>query len=121
MNRFVVLLHYYHDDRKNHWDLMLQSGGTLLTWALPPQAEPQTILGPFTTDAKRSPDHRIEYLHYEGPVSANRGEVRQWDAGTYQKNPDGTWTLQGKFFRGILTIEPINNEQDNVQISYLPC
>ncbi len=28
-------------------------------------------------------DHRLHYLTYEGPVSGNRGNVTQWDVGTF--------------------------------------
>ena len=34
--------------------------------------------------AEQLPDHRIEYLAYEGPISKNRGEVSQWDAGSFE-------------------------------------
>ena len=33
--------------------------------------------------AEPLPDHRIEYLDYEGPVSGNRGTVTQFDVGTF--------------------------------------
>jgi hypothetical protein len=29
------------------------------------------------------PDHRKLYLDYEGPISGDRGEVAQWDYGTF--------------------------------------
>ena len=31
-----------------------------------------------------SPDHRLAYLDYEGPVSGGRGSVTRWDQGTYE-------------------------------------
>jgi hypothetical protein len=37
------------------------------------------------------PDHRLDYLTYEGPISGDRGEVRRWDEGTYEmrrESPD---------------------------------
>ena len=30
------------------------------------------------------PDHRPDYLEYEGPISGGRGTVSRWDHGTYQ-------------------------------------
>ena len=35
--------------------------------------------------AESLPNHRLAYLDYEGPVSDNRGEVSQWDVGTFQR------------------------------------
>jgi hypothetical protein len=74
MPRFVVL---EHDHPFLHWDLMLEAAGALRTWRL---ADPPT--GPVS--AEPLPDHRVEYLDYEGPVSGDRGQVRRWDAGMYE-------------------------------------
>ena len=44
---------------------------------------------PFPVDSKQTmivealPDHRLEYLDYQGPVSKNRGNVFRWDHGWY--------------------------------------
>jgi len=75
--RFVVLEH--DGPRGLHWDLMLESGATLRTWALRelPQAGRPIV-------AEALGDHRIEYLEYEGSISGGRGEVRRWDQGTYE-------------------------------------
>ena len=74
--RFVILI---HDHPHLHWDFMLETSGVLKTWRL--AEEPRTGA---TTAATVLPDHRIEYLEYEGPVSHNRGTVTRFDAGTYQ-------------------------------------
>ena len=61
---------------------MLESEGVLRTWRLAdelPTTPPEVGI-----IAQALPDHRIEYLTYEGPVSGDRGTVSQWDAGTYQ-------------------------------------
>jgi hypothetical protein len=79
MPRFVILT---HDHPHLHWDLMLESGGILRTWRLAEELTGTPPHGGITVEAL--PDHRIEYLTYEGPVSGNRGIVSQWDAGTYQ-------------------------------------
>ena len=68
MPRFVVLEHVRPEDR--HWDLMLESGDALATWALkhsPDSAQPIA--------AEQLPDHRLAYLDYEGPISGGRGAV----------------------------------------------
>jgi len=75
MPRFVILT---HDHPFPHWDLMLEQAGSLRTWRL--LREPDAP-GPIV--AEPLPDHRLEYLDYEGPVSRNRGTVCRWDAGDY--------------------------------------
>lgn len=77
MPRYVVLEHAGHGAR--HWDLMLESGDALATWALerPPEAG-------VPVAAKALPDHRVAYLEYEGPISGDRGTVVRWDAGEYR-------------------------------------
>ena len=77
MPRFVILEH--DSPRGLHWDFLLETGPALTAWAL--AQSPDT---PAAIDAESLADHRIEYLDYEGPVSAGRGTVRRWDAGTYQ-------------------------------------
>ncbi len=81
MPRYAILYHQMPADgpRPSHWDLLLQSGDTLHTWAL---AEQPATGVPIA--AERLADHRIEYLDYEGPVSQNRGNVARWDSGTFQ-------------------------------------
>jgi hypothetical protein len=80
MLRFVILLHETppDSDRTTHWDLMLDTGDALRTWAL--SQEPR-IGAPISAEVL--PDHRSEYLDYEGPVSRGRGTVTRWDAGHY--------------------------------------
>lgn len=78
-NRFVILHHQLTNCE--HWDLMLEHEGVLLTWQLP--SEP-TGLGSFPMTAKRIGDHRRAYLEYEGPIGGNRGQVHQVDAGALE-------------------------------------
>ncbi len=81
MPRYVILLHKMPEDagRPTHWDLMLEDGEVLLTWAL--QAFPEHGK---VARVQRLPDHRLAYLTYEGPVSDHRGSVHRWDQGEYQ-------------------------------------
>ena len=77
--RYVILLHELpaSADRATHFDVMLEVGESLLTWAMPslPEDEPVTC--------EQLPPHRLAYLEYEGPVSGNRGHVTRWDEGTF--------------------------------------
>ncbi|MCO6455149.1 MAG: hypothetical protein J5I93_07605 [Pirellulaceae bacterium] len=107
MKRFVLLRHELPDDagRPSHWDLMFErdESDRLWTWSL---AELPRADGPVA--ALRLPDHRRDYLDYEGPVSGNRGTVRRWDAGTYRilRNDEGDWLLQlnGQRLQGQLRL-----------------
>ncbi|MFO1066342.1 MAG: hypothetical protein U0892_20995 [Pirellulales bacterium] len=76
--RFVLLRHEMEADagRGDHWDLMLEENGTLLTFEL--ERLPN---GPGTVIAKRLADHRMAYLDLEGHVSGNRGHVIRLDRG----------------------------------------
>jgi hypothetical protein len=77
MPQFVILRH--DAPRGLHWDFMLQSGGSLRTWALAEEPQPGRAIA-----AESLADHRIEYLEIEGPVSGGRGSVTRWDRGTYE-------------------------------------
>jgi hypothetical protein len=58
---------------------MLEGDDALLTWSIKAiPGEGQSVV------AQRLADHRSIYLEYEGPVSDNRGQVKRWDAGTYE-------------------------------------
>jgi len=41
------------------------------------------------------PDHRKEYLEYEGPVSGNRGSVKRVDQGKFEliEESEGDWVV----------------------------
>lgn len=71
--RFAVLLHQVpaSSHESDHFDLLLEDDGTLLTWRLP--VEP--LLENNRCLANKLPDHRLVYLTYEGSISGNRGTV----------------------------------------------
>ncbi len=74
MCEFVILFHQMPElaERKDHWDLMIQYHDSLITWAL----DSAPVAGADIT-AVRLADHRLEYLKFQGPLSAGRGEVTQ--------------------------------------------
>jgi hypothetical protein len=74
--RFVLLEHVWNGV---HWDLMLESGEMLRTWAID-----EPVVANRELPARALADHRRMYLDYEGEVSGGRGQVRRLDAGTFK-------------------------------------
>jgi hypothetical protein len=118
MPRFVVLLHETPAGypRPTHFDLMLQSGELLRTWAL----ETLPSVGE-TVAAERLPDHRPVYLDYEGGVAGDRGSVKRIDAGEYEMVADseaGTVVeLRGVTLQGTLTLIPDHENAQRWRVS----
>ena len=87
MPRYVVLEHETPAGyaRPRHWDLMLETGGALRTWALDePPERVRSGQGEHSVQGELLRDHRLAYLDYEGPVSGDRGTVVRWDTGEYE-------------------------------------
>lgn len=88
---------------------MLESAGTLKTWACPRAPESQT-----TMIARSLADHRLAYLDYEGTVSGDRGEVCRWDEGTYEVVRESEGKLvarfEGRKLRGRVVLERASDE-----------
>jgi hypothetical protein len=101
MPRFVVLRH--DDPRGEHFDLMLECGSALKTWALsgPPQAG-------LEIECTALADHRLAYLEYQGPISGGRGVVTRWDSGEYavERQSECEWavSLGGRKLSGTATL-----------------
>jgi hypothetical protein len=123
MPRYVILLHEMPPQlaRATHWDLMLEWGGVLRTWALPRQP----VAG-LDCEAEQLADHRADYLEYEGPVSGGRGSVARWDEGHYQvehdTNNELTVVLAGRRLKSRLTLERKEDESHfwRVALSAVP-
>ena len=94
MSRFVVLQHDLPpgSDRPTHWDFMLELDGRLRTWAFESVPRAGSAIRAISL-----PDHRIDYLDYEGPISGDRGEVTRLDAGEFELRE-----AQDGLYKGIL-------------------
>ena len=79
--RFVVLRHEpgVAGPSDLHWDLMLEFGDSLRTWAL--KSEPHAGAA---IPADELPRHRSDYLDYEGQISGGRGSVSRFDRGSFE-------------------------------------
>lgn len=80
--RFCLLHHTMEANagRSDHWDLMLEHNGALVTFELD-----RLPAGPGLFETKRLADHRLAYLEYEGHISGNRGQVIRLDRGRYHE------------------------------------
>jgi bifunctional non-homologous end joining protein LigD len=73
-----------HHARRLHWDLRLERGGVLVSWAVPrglPRDPGRNHLAVHTED------HPLEYLDFEGVIPAGEyggGRMLVYDRGTYQ-------------------------------------
>jgi hypothetical protein len=126
MPRYVLIYHECPPDyeRPSHWDLMLESRGNLRTWAIPrlplgwEAAQSRTAVAfpacaatssLTAVAATRLADHRIDYLHEEGPLAGNRGEVRRIDAGDFETIRENAhmWRvmLSGGLLRGEISLQ----------------
>ncbi|HHK41411.1 MAG TPA: hypothetical protein ENJ50_03235, partial [Planctomycetaceae bacterium] len=86
---------------------MFERDGVLATWAV------DTLPGPTLIEARQLPDHRLEYLQYEGPIHGDRGTVHRVDEGTYFPV---TWTsdrvvvfLEGKQWQGTAIFQRVDS------------
>lgn len=81
MPRFVILRHETPAgyERASHYDLMLEMGDSLRTWALAELPVPGREMV-----VEALPNHRLAYLDYEGAISGNRGVVTRLETGEFE-------------------------------------
>jgi len=100
-----------------HLDLLmeLQPGGPLASWRLLATPEELDPVDAPPLSAEQQPDHRREYLTYEGPVSGDRGHVHRVDTGTLivlARSPRHVrFTLAGLRMRGTFALRHVEGNR----------
>jgi DNA ligase D-like protein (predicted 3'-phosphoesterase) len=110
--RFVI---QKHAASSLHYDLRLEAGGVLKSWAVPkgPSTDPRE-----KRLAVEVEDHPLDYADYEGVIGEGygAGRVIVWDAGTYRPLTEGgveealdqghlSFWLEGHKLRGGFTLQ----------------
>jgi bifunctional non-homologous end joining protein LigD len=117
--RFVI--HEHHATRL-HFDLRLEIGGVLKSWAVPKGVS----MNPHEKRlAVAVPDHSIGYINFEGRLAEGTygaGEVRIWDKGEFETETDGLeqlkkgkliFTFYGEKLKGDFTLLKMWNHEKN--------
>jgi bifunctional non-homologous end joining protein LigD len=104
-NRFVV---HKHSATSDHYDLRLQMGDVLRSWAVPkgPSLNPSDKRLAVETE-----DHPLEYIDFEGVIPKGQyggGAMIVWDTGVWAPMEDAEKSLKSGSFKFRLAGEKLN-------------
>ena len=80
--KFIIHKHTDHNNEEDHFDFMLETEDSLLTWRIN-KLDISLLDKPGELVTLKLKNHRKEYLSFEGPISCNRGFVEIYDQGNY--------------------------------------
>lgn len=96
---------------------MLETGSNLATWQV--SQSPVELAPGQSIEAKKLPDHRKDYLTYQGPVSRGRGEVKILECGEFEprSQQEDYWEIElvGETFRGRFTLHRLHGDDWTLQ------
>jgi DNA ligase D-like protein (predicted 3'-phosphoesterase) len=102
--RPVYMVHEHHS-RSHHFDLRLEFGGVLRSWAVPKGLSQEPGVRRL---AREVPDHALSYAPFEGVIpegSYGAGKVEVWDRGTFEVKEAGpdklVLDIRGQRIRGV--------------------
>ncbi|MBM9603706.1 DNA ligase D [Desulfopila inferna] len=104
-NRYVIQKHMA---RRQHFDLRLQVGDVLVSWAVPKQPVSDPAIKRLAIKVE---DHPLDYIHFEGTIPKGNygaGTVMVWDLGYYYINDGREFptieAMQHKLQKGALKL-----------------
>src|SRR5690606_38775970 len=117
-----------HDARRLHYDLRLELGGVLKSWAVPkgPSLDPEE-----KRLAVQVEDHPVEYGSFEGIIPAGEyggGSVMLWDQGSWDPvgDPEAglrkghlSFRLHGERLQGSWTLARLGGKADPEEKNWL--
>jgi DNA ligase D-like protein (predicted 3'-phosphoesterase) len=102
--RPVYLVHDHHS-RSHHFDLRLEFGGVLRSWAVPKGLSTEPGVRRLAMEV---PDHALSYAPFEGEIPEGlygAGKVDIWDRGTFdvlEEGPDKIVVdIKGRRAKGV--------------------
>jgi bifunctional non-homologous end joining protein LigD len=105
-----------HHARQLHWDLRLENGGVLKSWAVP-KGIPET--SNVRHLAVETEDHPYEYASFEGEIPKGQygaGTVKIWDKGHYEvklwERDKIEFTLHGQRLEGRYVLVRLKTSED---------
>jgi bifunctional non-homologous end joining protein LigD len=116
-----------HHASRLHYDLRLEWNGVLLSWALP---EDLSCRAGVIYEAIEMPDHRREYLRFEGLHKT--GPIMLWDRGTWEPLAESDdienslrkgvlqFTLHGEKLKGGWTLIRTSTKK-NIRLVWMLC